>query len=159
MFFNCGESILHLNHYTCSCKKYRVYHSYYFDEQVLTEEVAEILGIYEKFESSKNDLGVMSFKHQSKDLYLFSVHPKRRVWSIGHGFTITDTEVSSIDFELYNENLCPHYGSYNGLRWKVFKQKTEYGQDIWKNSNIYLKIKLQRYPIFFIIVFIEDVVT
>ena len=129
VFFECGESILQTSHQTCSCKKYRVYHSYYFEEQVPTE-VVEILGVYEKFESTDSNFGAISFKQHSKDMYLFSVHPKGRVWSIGYGLTITDTEASRIDFESYSENLCPHYGSHNGLHWEIFRQ------EIWETSNI-----------------------
>ena len=123
------------DHHACSCKKYKVYHSYYFEEQVPTE-VVEILGIYDKLESTENSFGVLSFKHQSKDIHLFSLHPKGRVWSIGQGLTIADTEASRIDFESYDENLCPHYGSHNDFHWKIFKQKTEQGQEIWETSNV-----------------------
>ena len=102
--FECTEPTLQTNHHACSCKKYKVYHSYYFEEQVPTE-VVEILGIYEKLELQENSFGVPSFKHQSKDIHLFSLHPKGRVWSIGQGLTIADTEASRFDFESYDEKL------------------------------------------------------
>ena len=105
VFFKCAEPTFQSSHHTCLCKKYRVYHSYYFEEQVSTE-VESILGIYDK---SENNFGISLFKQQSKELYLFSVHPKGRVWSIGNGLTITDAEAAHIEFQSYNENLCPHY--------------------------------------------------
>ena len=95
--FECGTPILYD---ICLCKKYRIYHSYYFEEQVPTE-VVEILGIYEKIHSSENSqFGAITFKQQSKDFYLFSVHQNGRVWSIRHGTTMA----SHIDFGSYDEN-------------------------------------------------------
>ena len=96
MTFECRNHSQITNYETCSCKKYKINHIYHTKEQV-PANVEAILGTYEKIESSEeNVITTTTFKEKSKDMYLFRVHPKGRVWTISSGLTIEDHSLSLI---------------------------------------------------------------
>ena len=104
--FECRDQTKKTNYDSCSCKEYRVF---YIDEEV-PSDVDTILGEYEKVSMSQFQYyGATTFKEESKDLYLFSIHPQGRVWTIGQGLTIDSQPLARIDFEVYDINRCTHY--------------------------------------------------
>ena len=107
----CNDADQDTNYKKCQCKKYNVSYS---DGQA-PSNVQAFLGTYEKV---VNDY-VTTYKEESKKLYLFSIHPLGRVWTIGPGLTIDKKSLAFIDFEKYGPDMCPHYGTNNGLHWQL----------------------------------------
>ena len=71
-----------------------------------------------------------SYKEDSKEMYIFSIHPQGRVWTFGPGVTIDQKSLAYIDFGSYDANKCPHYGNKNGLHWKLIDSEEELNMNI-----------------------------
>ena len=134
LLLECSHHTQITNDESCFCKKYKMYHTYHFDEQVPLN-IQALLGTYEKQESSKgNDIIKRTFKQKDKDLYLFRIHPNDRIWSIGPGLAIDHAPLARIDFHSYDANWCPNRNDISkGLNWEVFDPVTQ----LWShNTNI-----------------------
>ena len=131
LLLECSHHTQITNDESCFCQKYKMYHTYHFDEQVPLN-IQALLGTYEKLESSKgNDLIKRTFKQKDKDLYLFRIHPNDRIWSIGPGLTIDHATLAHIDFHSYDANWCPNRNDVSN--WEVFDPVTQ----LWsRNTNI-----------------------
>ena len=73
MTFECSHHTQITNIGSCFCKKYQIYHTYLFDEEV-SSNIKALLGTYEQLESS-------TFKQKDKNMYLFRIHPNDRYWT------------------------------------------------------------------------------
>ena len=122
--FECSHHSQITNIGSCFCKKYQIYHTYLFDEQV-SSNIKALLGTYEQLESS-------TFKQKDKNMYLFRIHPNDRIWNIGLGLTIDNAPMARIDFQSYDANWCPN-SDYNGLNWEIFDPTIQRWSD---NANI-----------------------
>ena len=135
--FECQQGYPSSNYQTCACKKYKVNHKY-SSGQTVPPKVNVILGTYEK--ENDFDSSGTTFKEPSKNLYLFSIHPEGRVWSIGKGKEVNDEAYARIDFDSYDEYQCPHYSMHNNnntFHWELLMSTTEQGQENWEtNTNV-----------------------
>ena len=135
--FECQQGSQISNYQTCACQKYKVDRILESRAKCTGTSLELILGTYEKVvaETSENDFSGAIYKEPSKNIYLVSIHPKGRVWSIGKGKDIDDDTYARIDFETYDENQCPHSSMHNNtFHWEFLKSTTEQGHGIWETD-------------------------
>ena len=129
--FECSHHTQITNKESCFCKKYNIYHTYLFDDEV-SSNIQALLGTYEEHKSSSGNEEIkIIFKQKNKDMYLFKIHPNDRIWSIGPGLTIDHATLAHIDFHSYDANWCPNRNDVSN--WEVFDPVTQ----LWsRNTNI-----------------------
>ena len=131
----------------CGCKQYKVYHTVYDENQgKVPDAVGYLSGNFEKMDEKEMGLLAPLYFDKSKQLYLFSHHPKGLVWQVSTKLSTTpmrgildgvsgeDGEASQISEEAKS---CP---DNDLIRWEWFNSTTAQGQQLYvKDEHIQVK--------------------
>ena len=92
------------------------------------------MGTYKKVEDRKIFTSTI-YKEKSKEMYLFSIHPLGRVWTIGKGMEIDSETLAHIDFKKYNPELCPHH-TIKDCHWKIIQSNNSHNEEFYHDVNL-----------------------
>ena len=120
---------------TCSCKKYKVYHTVY-NEGKIPDAVGYLSGDFEKTDGKEMGLLAPLYFDKSKQLYLFSHHPKGLVWQVSTKLSTTpmrgilDSVYNAGENEEYDNDTkyCP---DNDLIQWEWFNSTTPEGQQLY----------------------------
>ena len=130
----------------CGCKKYKIYHTVY-NEGKVPDAVGYLSGMFEKMDEKEMWLLAPLYFDKSKQLYLFSHHPKGLVWQVSTKLSTTpmrgildgvsaDSDASLVAVD-DNTNSCPDNDS---IKWEWFNTTTSQGQQLYvKDDHIQVK--------------------
>ena len=93
------------------------------------------MGTYKKVEDRKVFTSTI-YKEKSKEMYLFSIHPLGRVWTIGKGMDIDSETLARIDFKKYNPELCPHHNDDKDWRWEIIQSNNSHNEEFYHDVNL-----------------------
>ncbi|CAB4058454.1 unnamed protein product [Lepeophtheirus salmonis] len=119
---------------TCPCSEYKVYNLVY-ENSTVPKTVEYLTGNFSLNEDKRRSLGLLSplYEEGVKGLYLFSHHPRGRVWLVSS--TLSSTPMRGIyDGE---GSACP---DNNQIKWEWFNATTPQGQQLFvQDRNIVIK--------------------
>ena len=129
----------------CGCKKYKVYHTVY-NEGKVPDAVGYLSGNFERIDEKEMGLLAPLYYDKTKQLYLFSHHPKGLVWQVSTKLSTTpmrgvlkgvnnDGDNDAIVDE--NAESCP---DNDFITWEWFNSTTTQGQQLYiKDEHIQVK--------------------
>ena len=130
---------------TCACKKYKVYHTVYTDGKV-PDAVGYLSGNFEKMDEKEMGFLAPLYYDKSKQLYLFSHHPKGLVWQVSTKLSTTpmrgildgvSDEKGDLSKDDEDLSSCPDNDS---IKWEWFNSTTSQGQQLYiKDEHIQVK--------------------
>ncbi len=116
----------------CECRNYKVYHLVYSNGTV-PSAVQYLTGNFTRVEDSRT-YGLLAplYRDPVKDLYLFSHHPKGRVWQVS-----TKLSTTPLRGVFPHDNSCPDTET---ITWEWFNTTTPQGQQLYvKDRHIAIK--------------------
>lgn len=115
----------------CPCRNYKVYHLTYVNGTV-PSAVEYLTGTFAKIDANKYGLLSPLYYDKMKDLYLFSHHPKGRVWQVS-----TKLSTTPLRGVFPEDNSCP---DSNSITWEWFNTTTAQGQQLYvPDENVHVK--------------------
>ena len=123
---------------TCACQTYKVYHTTYADGKV-PDPVGYLSGIFDKI--NEKDVGLLAplFFDKSKQLYLFSHHPKGLVWQVSTKLSTTPMR-GVLDVSGDGDESITSCPDNDNIKWEWFNSTTSQGQQLYiKDDHIQVK--------------------
>ena len=101
---------------TCSCSKYKVYHTVYQNGTV-PPQVKYLSGVFVKEENPENTFGLLAplYIDREKNLMLFSHHPEGLVWQVSQKLTTTPLR------GIFSQPSCPDTDT---ITWEWYNATT-----------------------------------
>ena len=121
----------------CDCNKYKIFNLAYTNGTEAPEAVKYLSGTFTKINAAEFGLMAPLYRDEIKGLYLFSHHPKGRVWQVST--KLSTTPLRSV-FD--SDDSCPDSklagGDYSVWEW--FNKTTKEGQQLYvKDRHIHIK--------------------
>ena len=115
----------------CQCKSYKVYNLAYTNDTV-PGAVEALTGTFGRINAEEYGLMAPLYYDPHKNLYLFSHHPKGRVWQVS-----TKLSTTPLRGVFTKDNSCPDVGD---ITWEWFNTTTAQGQQLYVRDN-HVKVK------------------
>jgi len=129
---------------TCGCKKYKVYHTVYNEGEV-PDAVGYLSGNFERIDEKEMGLLAPLYFDKSKQLYLFSHHPKGLVWQVSTKLSTTPMRgvlngIDSDDNDASVDESAESCPDNDFIKWEWFNSTTSQGQQLYvKDEHIQVK--------------------
>ena len=117
---------------TCDCQQYKVYNLVYPGNGTAPAAVKYLTGNYTRIDERKYGLLAPLYFEPEKNLYLFSHHPRGRVWQVSTKLSTTPLRGIFPD-----DDSCPDTGH---ITWEWFNTTTPQGQQLYIQDQ-FIKIK------------------
>lgn len=123
---------------TCSCAKYKVYHTVYHNTSV-PKPVEYLSGVFTRVNDPAHTHGLLAplYRDGEKELFLFSHHPLGRVWQISQKLTTTPLR------GVFSRAACP---DSEDVVWEWYNMTTPLGQQLYV-KDIHIKVKCVSHPL------------
>ena len=116
----------------CSCQTYRVWHLVYPNNTSAPPAVEFLMGDFQHIDEKEYGLLAPLYRDPIKDLYLFSHHPKGRVWQISTKLTSTPMRAT-----FAKDDSCPDDA---GVVFEWFNTTSPTGQQLYvQDHNVKIK--------------------
>ncbi len=116
----------------CPCRNYKVYHTTYLNGTV-PSPVEFLTGNFTRIDEKEYGLMAPLYRDEHKDLFLFSHHPKGRVWQVS-----TKLSTTPLRGIFPKSGSCPD--AEPDITWEWFNTTTPQGQQLYvKDPHIKVK--------------------